>query len=311
MAPKAKAKGVADSSDDCSIEDSSDADDDASKARAKRRRNSKPTFAKQRIYESVMGDSRQSLQARLPSHFVDSEVADEWGQWLESVPEHLAEVPAPQRAVRLRMPMKHNADQSAVVQAPAAARPQQKPLMTYRNPHAGTSYAKDERERDALYAQPLRVSELPLSSTVALRRSTEDPYEPAGYGTPFYIADVLEVELGAAGTSTADPPVAALTVHYRIPSKSSRFCNDVRRPFLLACHAGHPWDAGCETRRTCKRMRPEGADMSKYTPRVEAATIFEAGIELTRAKQALSMSTRKRLAKTDPSWCEALGVDPL
>lgn len=283
--------------------DSSD-DEDAPAAANRRAPRPKQTFSKDRVYEALCGDTVHSVQSHLPS-YMSHDVRADWIQWRDNVPQALHEVPAHQRALPLLMPLKHTA---RVPQPTEHDERQQRELMTYRNP-GGQAYSKAERHRDALASKRLRVSEVPVGTTVCLRRHDEDPWTPAGYGTPFYVGHVLEIEEEPTTTSSSDPEVKSLLVHYRVPVYKGKLCDDVSKPLRLACVGLHQWDPSCERRGTCINARPSGATTSRMTVRAPAETVFEAGATLL-ANEALSKQSKLNLLQTDKSWRSALGLKP-
>lgn len=171
-----------------------------------------------------------------------------------------------------------------------------------------------DRQRGALETLRLVVSDLPPGSVVALRRADKDPWDPLGYGTHFYIADVHEIiETEPGGGS--DAAVRRLACVYRLPIARQQASNDMKKPWHRACCAMHPYDRNCETRRMCVGRRPHGSSTSLMKVEIEADTIFETGITLT-SSGLLTMESKRRLAKSAPSagraeWLAALGLmDP-
>ena len=253
----------------------------------------------------------KSVQAHMPSFFSDGRVEREWRAWAAKVPTALSMVT--QRALPLKMPMKYTETPQAAGSTSTELQ-RQVPLMTYANPDDGTRYGKEERRRDyvATVARTLRVSDIADGSTVAIVRRDEDPNEPAGYGTPFYIADIRSYttiptpEDAADGTCT-DPHIATLNVHYRMPRHKNNFVNDVQRPYQLACWGLHTWDPGCERRAVCVAARPSGATRSAMEAVVDVDTVFEVNLQLVKSG-ALSKKARESILQRDRSWREALGL---
>jgi hypothetical protein len=273
------------------------------------RRLKKPPFSGQRILDAVVGTSNQSIKARLPAFFADSSVEAAWRQWAANVPHRLQDVPTEHRALPLRMPMKYmEAPGDSGLSAEAVERPQVE-LMTYKNP-GGQHYSKDELLRDAVAGQSRAVlaSELSVGCSVAIKRDASDPREPPGYDTPFYIADVLEIQTSGAGSSsTGGAEVKSLVVNYRMPAFNGAFCDDPRRPFKPVCVAMHEWGSGCERRHMCVSRRPQGQTTSRLVATVDVQTVFEFNVPLV-VSGALSAKAKRLLAQTEPSWAEALGV---
>ena len=294
------------------LPDSSDEEQAANKggkshAAEKRQRREKPPFAKDRCLDALLGDGPNSVRSHLPAHFADGEVEREWREWHRGVAQELSEVPKQERPLPLKMPMKCTATAESV-QQPEEERVQ-KELMVYKNPD-GKAYSKDDRDRDAIAARPIRASEASIGSTVAIRRSDKDPWTPGGYGTPFYVGDVTSFVVSSAGSSaeSSDPTISKLSVHYRMPLFNGAFCNDAKRPWKLACVAMHAWDSHCETRRACKAQRPHGATTSRVMAEVDATTVFEANLSL-KATHALSLRSARNIASSDSRLAHAVGID--
>ena len=107
-----------------------------------------------------------------------------------------------------------------------------------------------------------------------------------------------------------DSKVTFVNVQYAIPVFRGRFCDDVARPFQLACWGMHAWSAGCEKHRACREAaRLEGSpNTSRMCAQLLPEVIFETDISLTKATRAISMVSRERIAQSLPGCAEALGV---
>ena len=234
------------------------------------------------------------------------------------MPQKLADVPTPSRALPLQMPMKYTGRASASTNAGAGAQKalEQVNFMRYTNPSGGTAYGKDERDRDAVARRMrgrLMADEVEVGSVIAVHRSQEDPTEPGGYGTPFYVAEVLDIQLKPVQGCSSDDDDARreienLFVHYRMPMFNSSFCDDVQRPFVKACVGQHAWGVGCEKRTRCVVKRPEGSTTSRHAALIDAATVFEINVDLKK-NGALSAISRSKLAETNRDWAAQLGVE--
>lgn len=141
---------------------------------------------------------------------------------------------------------------------------------------------------------------MPVGSTVAIRRHPSDPWHPPGYGTQFYIGDVIEVhcapcDSAGGSSSAAERRVASIEVHYRLPMRgTTEACNDEHKGWKAACCALHPFTAMCERRVTCTERRPQGKNTSRLSARVEVDTIFETKLKLTTIS-LLSAETKRRI----------------
>jgi hypothetical protein len=167
----------------------------------------KPAFSTAAILQSVTGivppgteaemRHEKSVRERLPGHF-PPDVVRQWEEWAEETPNTLAEVPEQQRLRQCLMPCKCLAPGVKAMVKPR----EQKELVTYANP-GGRKLDKEDREREAARVKPLVEGEVSVGQSVAIRRAVESHVTP-GYGTPFYVGDVIEVELedAAPGTST-------------------------------------------------------------------------------------------------------------
>lgn len=161
-------------------------------------------------------------------------------------------------------------------------------------------------KREALQRKPLMESDVPVGSTVAIRRDLTDPWKPPGYGTHFYLGDVLEVhcavsEAAGGGSSAAERRVAAIDIHYRLPMVGkTEACNDEHKGWLRACCALHPFDAQCERRLKCTSRRQPGKLTSRLGARVDADTIFETKVELTATSLLKAESKRRILQGAAP-----------
>ena len=54
---------------------------------------------------------------------------------------------------------------------------------------------------------------MPVGSTVAIRRHPSDPWHPPGYGTQFYIGDVIEVHCAPCDSAGGSSSAAERRVH--------------------------------------------------------------------------------------------------
>ena len=85
-----------------------------------------PRFDKDEILKAV-----GQVRSKMPNH-VTQEDMNSWKKWHEETPARLEDVPAAERPLPLRMPMKHNAVPALEV-AVVPVR-QQKELISYNNP---------------------------------------------------------------------------------------------------------------------------------------------------------------------------------
>lgn len=99
--------------------------------------------------------------------------------------------------------------------------------------------------------------------------------DEGGYGTPFYLGKVLSVELAPEAAAASDAAaeerlITSVRVHYMMPYDGTRkrkatgcdevptmFCDDVQKPWKLACHGKHAWEKGCARRTAWQRRGTE------------------------------------------------------
>ena len=143
-----------------------------------------------------------------------------------------------------------------------------------------------KRDNDA--NKPLVAGDITVGSTVAFKRVQGAPTGVPGWDTPFYIGDVLSIELepepASSSGSSSPRPARAITrvrVHHRMPRFGSGHDDDVNRPWALVCNGGasHPWTAASERRTNlCVPAELKGKqDAAKSTDLVDPCAIFETG----------------------------------
>jgi len=109
----------------------------------------------------------------------------------------------------------------------------------------------------------------------------------AGYRTPFWVGDVVEAFGDRDGT------LEKVTIHFRMPQAASGlFCDDLKNPWNLACHALHTYDGACERKLACKAAAEKaGSSTSKFTYTCEAAEILETKLEFSASRSLKAQST--------------------
>ena len=294
--------------------DSSDEEAAAAHPKAARERTThKAPFNKMHILQTVLGVPTHDSVA---AHFHHSgtlssqHVREQWKAWYSSTPHNLGELAPEEQQLPMKMPAK--CQPSGQGRAATASAPNHEPeLIAYTNRGDGArKFTKEMRDRNeaAGRASALTVADLPLGSFVGVARSPEDPLEPPGYGTPFYAGQVVRVmtdnDGGADSTSAAPGLPRMIDVHYTMPTHRGRFCDDISKPYSLACVAMHPWTQSCE--RTCAQHRPEGATTSRFMATIDVHTIFETKLQFTNGGHCFDAHTKKRLAETNPEWGKAL-----
>ena len=150
-----------------------------------------------------------------------------------------------------------------------------------------------------------------------------------GEATAFFMANVLQLELHEPGalqgsSSSADAGPAAVKrvlVHYRLPYAAGYPCNDVRRPWNLACLCRQPYMPGHEIRLECKKRRDEATGSTSlargtvaYVDWLDTDRIIETKVNLTPQSMCLAKESKVRLVSALhtklPNLHKQLGVEP-
>ena len=287
-------------------------DEEAAEAEVKQRqreRQPKALFSKQAIYQAVLGSGAQTVRGNVPTLVAPDSVQRDWAAWLEETPERLEEVPAIARPLPLAMPMKCvPAGTSSVAPLTLAG---QVELITYQNP-GGAGISKKGRDYEARQTRALLQGMTDVDDVVAVTRPDEHEADRAGFRTPFYLGKVLRVHFAEGGGSSSDTKrvIEALDLHWYYPFFNAKPCDDVTRPWKLACQGLlHEWRPRCETYSgCCAARRPELGNTSREWARVEADTIIEVGVAMTPVNWALAKAAKEKLAAGNTAWAEALKV---
>ena len=126
-----------------------------------------------------------------------------------------------------------------------------------------------------MQTRTLKVNDVSVGSTVALQRGADDVGKGDGYGTAFFVAEVVSIEC-------AGDDVRRMQVAYRLPLLRGRACDNVKIPWQPACWGGHAYGGmQCELRTDCKKARPKGKSTSRMLETALPAAVFETGIEFT------------------------------
>ena len=335
MAPKGKRKATRVVAKDSSDES---ADEGATGAAAAHVRKTKAAAAappSALLDKAAVLGAVQSMAAanRLPSLFT-GEVLDAWQVWHNATPTSLADIPPEERAAAtFAMPMKCVAATAAGELPPSQC--VQVELLAYRNSagaQAGITKRDVQRSAEALIVgNVLFAADLPIGSTVALRNAAllesgaSDATLQAGEATPFLIGDVVAVEhtasstgnvAGGAGSSTTSHSavVERVLVHYRMPYVSDRFCNDVCKPWKLACLCRQEYTKAHERWRYCRAAKDAAVDSTSherdsvaYLDWFKTDRIFETQVQLNDSR-TIKDAAKKSIASHDTSWRQLLGL---
>jgi hypothetical protein len=246
-------------------------------------------------------------QDRLGPDFLSDDDKNDWDAYLGSVPRSAAESMDARALLPVRMPPKCR-PRAASSAGPSGTSIEQTEIISYSNSGGGRQFQPGERQRQHAAKAPLLVHQVPVGSTVAIRRDRDILLDSTpGYGTVFYLGDVVELVSNPSGT------VSKLTVHYRMPQgKDGLFCNDMTKAWNLACHAHHMYDRHCERRTACKLAATRaGSQGSRFTYECDAAEVIETGILFNDKSNTLKAESKKRLCQSAPmagEWDAQLGV---
>jgi hypothetical protein len=97
-------------------------------------------------------------------------------------------------------------------------------------------------QRDNNANKPLVDGDVAVGSTVAFKREQDALTGMPGLNTPFYIGDVLSIELepepaSSSGSSSPRPAraIRRVRVHHRMPRLGCSHSDDVNRQWMLVC----------------------------------------------------------------------------
>jgi hypothetical protein len=239
-----------------------------------------------------------------PDYFTDVE-KQQWNEWLDAVPASAAESVDAKTLLPVQMPRKCLPRPEAGSSSDGLATIGQQEIITYSNA-GGRRFGTAQRSRQYAMRKALRLSDVPQGTTIAIQC---DPQlgSARGYRTPFWVGDVIEA-VGDAATGKLEK----VTVHFRMPQAAGGlFCDDVTKPWNLACHAQHTYSKNCERGVKCMAAAREvEAPSAKFTYICEAAEILETKLELNNSN-TLKAATKKRLAESAPlsgAWDQQLGI---
>ena len=238
-----------------------------------------------------------------PDFFADGELL-QWNEWLDAVPARAAEAPDGKSLLPVQMPLKCLPRPAAGSNSAGPSSLGQEEIITYANAD-GREFGVAERRRQYDSRKALRLSDVPQGSVIAIRADTEAATQP-GYRTPFWVGDVIEA------FGDRDGALETVTIHFRMPQAAAGlFCDDVTKPWNLACHALHTYDGTCERKLACKAAAQKaGSNTSKFMYTCEAAEILETKLEFN-ASRTLKAQSKKRLAESAPekgAWNDKLGI---
>ena len=242
-----------------------------------------------------------------PDFFTDVE-RQQWDEWLDAVPGGAADSMDAKSLLPVKMPLKclprPEAGSSSIGGAPTS----QAEIITYANA-GGRQFRAADRRRQYASKRALVAADVPKDSTVAIWCDPEAATQP-GYRTPFWVGDIMDCVSDAASGE-----LEKVTIHFRMPEGAGGlFCDDVKKPWNLVCHAQHAYTLRCERGVAC-RAAAQKADSStaRFTYTCEAAEIMETKLEFNQSG-TLKAATKKRLAESAPekgSWNVQLGLDAL
>ena len=240
-----------------------------------------------------------------PDFFTDDE-RQQWDDWLDNQPASAAEAVAAAPLLPVQMPPKWQPRASGSSGVGASTSMVQQEIITYTNA-GGRQFGRADRQRQHEAAKPLVLADVPVGSTVAIRRDSQSISYPPGHDTPFYVGDVV----GAAARE--DGVVETVTIHWRMPQGADGlFCNNLQKPWNLACHAGHNYNRLCDHRVVCREAAAAaGSQDSKFTYTCQVAEVFETKL-LFNKSGTIKAESKKRLAQSaepEGAWDARLGLD--
>ena len=244
-----------------------------------------------------------------PNFFTDDE-RQQWQDYFDQQPLTAEAASDAATLLPVQMPRKCLPRTAAAGSSGADSSTQQE-IISYSNA-GGRQFQPADRQRQHASSKPLRSADVPVDSTVAIRRT-----EPAsggtfvgGYQTLFYVGDVLEATCGADGV------VQKLLIQYRMPQgRDSLFCDDMTKPWNLACLAQHRYDGKCKRGVACKRAAlaaGQAEDDSRFVYTCDAAEVFETQLSFNDSR-TLQAKCKKKLVESAPEgeagvWRKRLGL---
>ena len=237
---------------------------------------------------------------RLGSEFLTDVEKQQWEQWLASEPDSAAQVSRADWPLPIQMPRKCVPRQAGGSRGETSVSAQQE-IIAYSNSD-GRQFSRAARSRQYEQSRRLSASDMPVGSTVAIKRGEQVIRQP-GYGTPFYLGDVLEVQAGPDGY------VESFQLHYRMPVGAGQlFCDVLSHSWRLACHAHHVHDGQCKRRVAC---REAAAKAGSNDTRITHSGVWQEVLETQMAfnkSGTLKVESKRRIAQSAPQLSFPLTV---
>lgn len=242
---------------------------------------------------------------RLGPEFLTDDERQQWDEWLDGTPASAEDSPDGRTLFPLLMPAKC-LPRTTVPGSSAGPSSSQQEIITYSNA-GGRQFGRADRQRQHALLKPLLAADVPVNSTVAIRRGPVRQPGPPGYNTPFYVGDVVSVN-----TVDASGHVGELEIHFRMPQAGDGlFCDDLKKPWNLACHALHTYHRSCERGKACRAAATKaGSEDSRFTYKCHADEVFETKLAFNESG-TIKAETKKRLAGSAPengAWNARLGI---
>ena len=140
-------------------------------------------------------DFLKFLQRRdkLGAEFFTDVERQQWDEWLDNQPARATEAGDAAVLLPVRMPPKCVPKAAAGSSSTSSGPSTQQEIIAYSNA-GGRQFQTADRQRQHAASKPLMSADVPLNSTVAVRRTAPDSgaVQPGGYGTLFYVGDVIE-----------------------------------------------------------------------------------------------------------------------
>ena len=265
-----------------------------------------PANAERGLQPGLVKEFLEMIQRRdrLGPEFLNDDERRQWDEYLDSVPASAEESADGKSLFPVQMPAKCKPRASASGAGSSTSRSQQE-IITYSNA-GGRQFHAGDRQRQHAASKPMRAADVPVGSTVAIRKEASSVGCQPGYGTPFDVGDVVGADIDAHGV------VQKLSIHFRMPQGADGlFVDDMKKPWNLACHALHTYHKSCERGIACRAAAQKaGSQVSKFMYTCDAKEVFETKLELNDSK-TLKAETKKRLAESAPEeggWNALLGI---
>lgn len=170
-----------------------------------------PANAERGLQPGLVKEFLEMIQRRdrLGPECLNDDERRQWDEYLDSVPASAEESADGKSLVPVQMPAKCKPRASASGAGSSTSRSQQE-IITYSNA-GGRQFHTGDRQRQHAASKPMRAADVPVGSTVAIRKEASSVGCQPGYRTPFDVGDVVGADIDAHGV------VQKLSIHFRMP----------------------------------------------------------------------------------------------